>query len=664
MFSSRLNFLGNQSYRDFIEAEKLSIEKFQDETKEYLEILNNSKLLKEVGRLKVNNTIKTNDLINLVSKLIVDNFKKEGQLLQSGNEDKIQVKIPEFSEEKKSDVYTPKNISFAKLSILLESININGLDLSISFSEFLNGLKSELKHSKKNNAISSSDLVTSLALLWIKRLSRSEENSSADALAKNLMSFFENLPLLINITTANETLKKYVLNRKQDINHQMENKFIEQSKFSKIETFKNLSSLLKFYHNNEKVNNIYYLIINSKNFNKLYLNNYQVFLKSFIDFNYLLKNNQNKSSEYYDDFEYEKQTAALNPLQLKRQIYDLKEELSNDQNFSPERLEKLLPSNKIEEIIFFDLESCDISPESFDDAFDKMQGDFDTKKISSLNNIISIIKQINDIRKYIVHAKPKNDLVLNNNYMFAGNQKTKFRFRTLGDIDPQHFTIGVDTRCCQIIGGAGESAAIDSFINPNASVIILEVNIDSIWTAISQSYFHVAPKEKYLILDNIEAGKYNNDYLKSIIGYNFFEAYAILAQAILKKGFKKVLCGKKHTNVLNEDFSKFKTDSIKKDPRHFEIDTESFKELNENSEKYTDFNPYDCYNLGKPNFKIPDATGLVFTASNNLKNDMLLKISNSVLRKSIDNLNLIKLSNYLSSINLINYSSRVLFLGK
>lgn len=663
MFASRLEILNNMSYKDFLNSEKKSIEEIEKETAENLEKLSNPDLKKsKLEILKIEEVIKNNNLINLVSKLIMDNFKKEGQLLQNNNQDLIQVKFPETSEEKKSDIYVPKDISFAKLSILLGALEVDYLYLPISFSEFLNDLKIKIKKSKKitNENYFASDIITSLALFWIKRLCKSEEVSSIESLNKVLLSFFENLPLLISILNSNETLKKSVLTNVPNTIKKMEDNFINQSKFSKIETFKNLSSLLRFYHNYEKLHGLSYMLAGSKNLNKLYLNNYQVFLKSFIDFNYLLNKDLNKDSMEIDDIN----VKNLTLLDLKNKIYSLKEEISSDPNFGPEKAEKLLPDSRIKEIIFFDLEFCDITPDSFDEAFDKMQGNFDPKRVSSIDNIISIIKQINDIKKYVVHSKPKNDIVLDNNYMFSGLNNSQFRFRTLGDIDPQHFSIGIETSCCQRIGGAGQAAAIDSFINPNASVIILEVNNGSGWSIISQSYFHVAPKEKYFILDNIEAGKYNNISLKSIIGFNFFEVYAILAQEILKKGFKKVLCGKGYTEVLNIDTSKFKTASIPKDPRHFEIGEESFMESNQGTEIYTDFRPDDCYDLGEPNFKVPEATGLVFTASSNSKNDLLLKISNSVLKKSINNINLIKLSNYLFSINLTNYSSRVLLLEK
>jgi len=391
-----------------------------------------------------------------------------------------------------------------------------------------------------------------------------------------------------------------------------------------------------------------YLISNSKNLNKLYLNNYQVFLQSFIDFNYLLKDNSFEGKR-------------LSVSELKEKIYNLKETLKNNPTIGPEKTEKLLPQDKIDGIQFFKLETCEIDADSFDEAFDKMEGNFDPKNIASLNNIISTIKQIETIKQYISYAKPKDELVLDNNYMFTGSNNSKFRFRTLGDVDAQHFSIGVDTSCCQRIGGIGEAAAIDSFINPEAGVIILEVNSNSRWTIISQSYFHVVSEGNYFILDNIEAGKYDNDSLKLMIGFNFFEVYGILAKELLAKGFKKVLCGMGYTVVLQEDASKFKIHEMDKDPRHFEVEEKEIRE------RYTDFMAHvsrESYDLGSPNFEIPEVGKLVFAASIDFKTNMFLKISNSILIRKTNNLNLIKLSKYLNSVNLMTYSSSVLLLEK
>jgi len=147
-----------------------------------------------------------------------------------------------------------------------------------------------------------------------------------------------------------------------------------------------------------------------------------------------------------------------------------------------------------------------------------------------------------------------------------------------------------------------------------------------------------------------------------MIGFNFFEVYGILAKELLAKGFKKVLCGMGYTLVISSGQSKsFGIHKMDKDPRHFEVEEKEIRE------RYTDFMAHvsrESYDLGSPNFEIPEVGKLVFAASIDFKTNMLLKISNSILIRQTDNLNLIKLSKYLNSVNLMTYSSRVLLLEK
>jgi hypothetical protein len=108
--------------------------------------------------------------------------------------------------------------------------------------------------------------------------------------------------------------------------------------------------------------------------------------------------------------------------------------------------------------------------------------------------------------------------------------------------------------------------------------------------------------------------------LKSLIGFNFVEVYAILAKKLLKKGFSKVLCGKDHSNVINELKSSFKTIKLKLDPRKFEV-----KNI-PNETVYTDFDPNNSYDLSDPNFKVPNIDGIIFITSSNL-NQNIFKIT-------------------------------------
>lgn len=111
---------------------------------------------------------------------------------------------------------------------------------------------------------------------------------------------------------------------------------------------------------------------------------------------------------------------------------------------------------------------------------------------------LGFIKELN--MEYYDQAEIKNE------NLFKLNLTTKtFRFRALGNPDLHHFQVGIDTDCCQRIGGEGSEAAINSFINPLAGVVVLEVNHNNSWVLVAQSYFHYVPEEEMIILDNIEA---------------------------------------------------------------------------------------------------------------------------------------------------------------
>lgn len=150
-----------------------------------------------------------------------------------------------------------------------------------------------------------------------------------------------------------------------------------------------------------------------------------------------------------------------------------------------------------------------------------------------------------------------------------------YTFETLQDLDPYHFSVGADTNCCQVLGGAGNNAAIDSFINEYAGVLVLKDDNG----LISQSYFHWLEEENYLILDNIEIAKKADEQL-----------YAILADYCISRNFfKKVLCGKSYTKI---NIGKFSTNSEDHSERVFRYS------------EYTDYNNLDSIDLGKPNFSL------------------------------------------------------------
>jgi len=160
-----------------------------------------------------------------------------------------------------------------------------------------------------------------------------------------------------------------------------------------------------------------------------------------------------------------------------------------------------------------------------------------------------------------------------------------FRFRVLEQGDPRHFTVGSETDCCQIIGGLGEGAAVDSFVNKWAGVLLLELMIDGEWSLVYQSYFHYVPKDKGYILDNIEGNKIHYDKVPELTGYSAEEIYALWAQRLkeLDPEIEYVLLGKNYTEI---NTGKFSDTVLEKDPRTFsnsleEMDLEPYSDWSE-----------------------------------------------------------------------------------
>lgn len=149
-----------------------------------------------------------------------------------------------------------------------------------------------------------------------------------------------------------------------------------------------------------------------------------------------------------------------------------------------------------------------------------------------------------------------------------------YHFKTFEPLDPRHLTIGIETDCCQRLGGEGEEAAIDSFINPLAGVVILEGPEG----LITQSYFHYVPQENGYILDNIEGfpEKIGVDKVKNM--------YMRLADHIKKNGGKYLEIGKEYSTLNFDDISK--SNKREDDPRYFAVD-----------DPYTDFDIDDYWEL-------------------------------------------------------------------
>lgn len=158
-----------------------------------------------------------------------------------------------------------------------------------------------------------------------------------------------------------------------------------------------------------------------------------------------------------------------------------------------------------------------------------------------------------------------------------------FRFHVVEPNSDRYLTIGVETDCCQRIGGAGEQAAIDSYKNPLAGLLLLEKKgNDGKWDLVSQSYFHYVPEQNGFILDNVE----DNEYIAKNLPANFIETcYYKLANYAKELGFKYLLAGKGWSKINTEAFETTKLDD---DPRFFAVD-----------DHYSDFKYDDAMDLSK-----------------------------------------------------------------
>lgn len=201
--------------------------------------------------------------------------------------------------------------------------------------------------------------------------------------------------------------------------------------------------------------------------------------------------------------------------------------------------------------------------------------------------IASVISGLENLKKYHSMVTKKVPQLFDLNFRYkikTGNSIGDYRFRVLEDLDPYHFQVGADTNCCQQIGLAGAVCAIDSFVNSEAGVVLLERMEGESANLISQSYFHYLPKENYIILDNVEFTATTN---------RLSPHYAILAEYLLSKGYKKVLCGKNYTKGDLLD-GKFITNSEAHSDRKFVMGG------------YNDYSSGNSLDLGRPQFKIPN----------------------------------------------------------
>lgn len=204
--------------------------------------------------------------------------------------------------------------------------------------------------------------------------------------------------------------------------------------------------------------------------------------------------------------------------------------------------------------------------------------------VKQLHTQLAIMTQFESIREHITEAKPKDHRLADLNWTHPSG----LRFETLGYLDPKAFSVGADTDCCQRIGGVGEQAAIDSFTNPLASVLICSWGDE----LIGQSYCHVVPssdgKQFGVILDNVEV---SDKALKAagLTEAQLTRAYADWAHATKQahSEVSYVLCGKSYNKLDNGSFGA--APKFDEDPRSFAVE-----------EPYSDWDEDDSLDLLQP----------------------------------------------------------------
>ncbi len=209
------------------------------------------------------------------------------------------------------------------------------------------------------------------------------------------------------------------------------------------------------------------------------------------------------------------------------------------------------------------------------------KGSAEYEAFKNLHSQIALINQYETIRQYIEEAQPKVP-ELN---LFNWTHPNGMQFSVLKYMDPYAFQVGADTECCQRIGGVGADAAIDSFINPLAGVLVVKNQ----GLIISQSYFHFVPETKGLILDNVEWNSKNASKF-GIDEMILSKVYADFAVGIKAEHpeISYVLCGKSYNKINN---FMFESSKIEEDPRSFAINEE---------DPYSDFDEDDHLDLLKP----------------------------------------------------------------
>jgi len=233
-----------------------------------------------------------------------------------------------------------------------------------------------------------------------------------------------------------------------------------------------------------------------------------------------------------------------------------------------------------------------------------LEGEALSNQVSIRQSIEEIDTDLTAIQEYSTLEEYNRRVIPKDKNLFKLNWEVKsknFRFKVLRTYDPRHFKIGAETGCCQRLGGIGEKAAIDSYINPLAGVVILEIfgeNRAGIkkWNLASQSYFHYVPADNGYILDNVEHNMTWAGKIWETTGYSKEKLYAMLAKKIKDTyDVKYFSIGKRFSKIDDSEFSSLR---LGHDPRDFVT-------------KYTyqgrtDWSSGNSINLLDPKFDLPE----------------------------------------------------------
>lgn len=257
--------------------------------------------------------------------------------------------------------------------------------------------------------------------------------------------------------------------------------------------------------------------------------------------------------------------------------YDTSGSMDHAMDLAKEEMKKVRNS-------IFDIENNSATEEQYNEDLRIRQ------IIFSADAKLSLLIESEAFYKYIDISDKKDERLFNLNLDIPG---MKLRFRVLRYMDPYHFSVGADTNCCQkLSGGEGANAAIDSFVNKLAGVLVLESMINDYPKILSQSYFHYVPNQNGIILDNVECNYGNISNYKQMIDSNFTldAVYASYAKYISEKlNLSYFKCGKQWNKLTNNLFTSTKMGS---DPRTFKW------------KKYSDFSTSSHLDLLRPKFEV------------------------------------------------------------